>query len=370
MNELLEAHFRRVLETDSLFASARQEAWEKLLSGDIAEALLIQDETHSSIPQSSIKGLGAACLVLENGVWNEEKSCLDTIPEEVVITTFRKAVRSYGFLVTQSFSGTDPASLLNHALFEDGLFLYIPPGCLCPPIQILNVASQPTATKNVIFCGSGSRVELINNFSLASWYNESFTIDVADGARCTFLQARPERAVSLRRVVVGRDGSYDEIIAGGSRTEQVDIALSGEGAKATSFGLWNNSAHSHFTSTITHNAPATVSLQRYKSVLAEGARLELTAVARCLPGSRGAEARQKIDTLLESEHARYEVKPILEILHDDVVASHGATSGKIDEEALLYFMTRGLCRQEAKAQIVRAFCKEIILKTPYGIFYE
>ena len=43
-----------------------------------------------------------------------------------------------------------------------------------------------------------------------------------------------------------------------------------------------------------------------------------------------------------------ETTPQLEIYADDVKCSHGATTGRLDEDALFYMRTRGVPEAEAK----------------------
>ena len=48
-------------------------------------------------------------------------------------------------------------------------------------------------------------------------------------------------------------------------------------------------------------------------------------------------------------------QPILEIDADDVKASHGATTGRIDDQQLYYLATRGLDLPTAKNLIIKGF---------------
>ena len=52
----------------------------------------------------------------------------------------------------------------------------------------------------------------------------------------------------------------------------------------------------------------------------------------------------------------------LEIYTDDVKCSHGSTVGQLDENALFYLRTRGICERNARVLLMHAFAKEIIDK--------
>jgi len=69
-------------------------------------------------------------------------------------------------------------------------------------------------------------------------------------------------------------------------------------------------------------------------------------------------------TLLLSQKCRAESIPSLEIGANEVSASHGATTGKIDEDQLFYLMVRGIAREEAERIIVQGFFEPVLQRIP------
>src|SRR5690606_18474379 len=63
--------------------------------------------------------------------------------------------------------------------------------------------------------------------------------------------------------------------------------------------------------------------------------------------------------LLLSDLAEMNTKPELEIYADEVEASHGATVGQLDEQALFYLQSRGLAQGDARRMLTGAFCRAI-----------
>jgi len=53
-------------------------------------------------------------------------------------------------------------------------------------------------------------------------------------------------------------------------------------------------------------------------------------------------------------------EPILEIKNNDVKASHGSTTGRINEEEVFYLMARGLSKNEAENIIVEGFFEKLL----------
>ena len=66
--------------------------------------------------------------------------------------------------------------------------------------------------------------------------------------------------------------------------------------------------------------------------------------------------------LLIDEESKINLTPILEINNDDVVCSHGAASGKADEEVLFYLASRGISKSEAEKIYIQGFLSEFIEK--------
>ena len=82
------------------------------------------------------------------------------------------------------------------------------------------------------------------------------------------------------------------------------------------------------------------------------------------PGAQQVDAQQNNRNLLLSESAQMRLRPVLEIYADDVKASHGTSTGQLNEEAVLYMRQRGIARREAERMLVEAFMAECI--TPLG----
>lgn len=71
--------------------------------------------------------------------------------------------------------------------------------------------------------------------------------------------------------------------------------------------------------------------------------------------AQNSDAGQKFLNLLLSDKAKVNSIPELEVLANDVLASHGASSAPINDEQLFYLKSRGLDLDQAKAMIVEGF---------------
>lgn len=77
-------------------------------------------------------------------------------------------------------------------------------------------------------------------------------------------------------------------------------------------------------------------------------------------GADGSAAHLSNKNLLLSDNAEIDTQPVLVIHVDEVVASHGATVGRLDAGHLFYLRARGIPEAQAKAMLTNAFCKETL----------
>ena len=111
---------------------------------------------------------------------------------------------------------------------------------------------------------------------------------------------------------------------------------------------------------VTHAVGGGTSVQLIKFVLDDQARGRFIGDLKIAPDAQKTEAHQTNRNLLLSETAVMRTQPQLEIYADDVKATHGASTGQLDESALFYMQQRGIDKQKARQLLVGAFMKEII----------
>src|SRR5581483_5645055 len=78
------------------------------------------------------------------------------------------------------------------------------------------------------------------------------------------------------------------------------------------------------------------------------------------PDAQKTNAYQSNRNILLSDTATINTKPQLEIFADDVKCSHGATTGRLDEESLFYLRSRGIGMEQARMMLLFAFAGDII----------
>ena len=113
-----------------------------------------------------------------------------------------------------------------------------------------------------------------------------------------------------------------------------------------------------------HRAPGCSSQQRFRALGAGHGRGVFNGKAIVAHGADGSEVDQNSANMLLSPNAEIDTKPELEIYADEVQASHGATVGRIDEDAMYYLRCRGLDREQARQLLLQAFVNTAIEPIP------
>jgi len=100
--------------------------------------------------------------------------------------------------------------------------------------------------------------------------------------------------------------------------------------------------------------------QLAKTILQDRARGIFDALIQVENSAKYTSAHQNSKAILLNDGAYMASKPQLEIYIDELEASHGSTTGQLDEKALFYLRSRGIELQEAKKMLILAFANELI----------
>ncbi len=109
-----------------------------------------------------------------------------------------------------------------------------------------------------------------------------------------------------------------------------------------------------------HDKGEGVSEQVIKFVLDDESKGAFVGELKIKPDAQQVDARQTNRNLLLSDLATMRTQPQLEIYADDVKASHGATTGQLDESALFYMRQRGIAPETGRKMLLRAFMDDIV----------
>ncbi len=150
-----------------------------------------------------------------------------------------------------------------------------------------------------------------------------------------------------------------------SRT-QIKIRLIGDGAKLRLNGILHATDKAHLDTQleVQHIAKNTTSHLLWRGLADQRGRVVFHGGIRIRAGADGSSAHLSNKNLLLSINAEIDTQPVLEIDADEVQASHGATIGQLDENALFYLRSRGIDENQARQMMMQAFSREAIESLP------
>jgi Fe-S cluster assembly protein SufD len=312
----------------------------------------------------------------------------------VVFTTLSVAVREHEALVRQ-YLGTAVETLthkftaLHAALWQDGVFLYVPKNVAVelPLHAIFTLAdgSHATFPHNLVVVERGASVTFIEEYSsrdmdgqaLASPVTEIF---VGDGATVRYATAQTWGAgvytIGSQLARVGNDGHLEWIalnLGGKLQHIEAETALIGNGARVD----WTASTFASAGQTLLtapwlrHVGANTEGHMNFKTVVTDDGYTVFDGMIKIVDGSRSTISRLEEHAIHLSDKARSDSIPGLMIDTNDVQrAGHASTSGQIDEEQLFYMLSRGIRRDEAIHMIVMGFFEPVLDRIPLGELRE
>jgi Fe-S cluster assembly protein SufD len=128
---------------------------------------------------------------------------------------------------------------------------------------------------------------------------------------------------------------------------------------------------------IHHKATHTYSNQSCRGVYAQNAKSSLLSKVIIHKNCALSNASQLYKSILLDPKAKSIVKPELEIYNYDIKASHGASIGQLDAQAIFYLCSRGLTKKQAQKMLLSGFLgaiadqiKEEEIKTYYANLIE
>ncbi|MCL2501555.1 MAG: Fe-S cluster assembly protein SufD [Bacteroidales bacterium] len=245
------------------------------------------------------------------------------------------------------------------------------------PIQLINVRSperkealelanewviRERAEAKLLVCDHTLSFDPFNTF-------QQTRIRIEQGARFELIVMQNEHNESTHRsdfqVEIEKDGFFRCTfisLHGGRLENRMDMQLRGPGASCQANGLFlaDGDQRVDFYIQALHHAPQCTSNQLFKGILDNRAQAVFEGMIRVAPNAQKTQAFQANHNLLLTNESKIFTRPRLEIYADDVKCSHGATSGRLDEQALFYLRSRGIGLKEAQILQQLAFLHDVL----------
>jgi len=270
-------------------------------------------------------------------------------------------------------AGQDPVkrslAALNTATASQGLLLLVS-GKVKNPIKISAVSngSIESTIHHIVKVEPGAEVTLIETGHYGARANVVLEVEVEKDGSFHHIRVQDGQQHNSLTHIFGRLGpnstfkSFTLSVGGTVTRNECILELLGDSSSATVAGacIGDDKFHHDDTIFVTHGAPNCESRQVFKKVLRDGAVGVFQGKILVKEGAQKTDGYQISQSLLLDDTCQFLAKPELEIYADDVVCSHGSTSGAIDEEALFYLRSRGVPKTKAIDLLTLSFIAESI----------
>ena len=258
---------------------------------------------------------------------------------------------------------------LNTATASQGL-LFLVSGKVKTPIKIdaVSIGSVDANVHHVVKVKPGAEVTLIETGQYGAGANVVLEVEVEENGVFHHIRVQDGQQQNSLTHIFGRLGanstfkSFTLSMGGSVIRNECILELVGDTSSATVAGacIGDDKFHHDDTVFVTHNAPNCESRQVFKKVLRDGAVGVFQGKILVKEGAQKTDGYQISQSLLLDDNCQFLAKPELEIYADDVVCSHGSTSGAIDEDALFYLRSRGVPKSKAVDLLTLSFVAESI----------
>ena len=293
--------------------------------------------------------------------------------------------------VTDNFFAT-----LNSAVFSDGSFVYVPKGVRCP--MELSTYFRINASKT----GQFERTLIVADEGAYVSYLEGCTAPMRDENQlhAAVVELVAERDAQIKYSTVqnwypgdkeGRGGIYNFVTkrgkCAGARSRiswtQVETGsaitwkypsciLQGDESVGEFYSVAVTANHQQAdTGTkMIHVGKNTRSTIVSKGISAGHGQNSYRGLVKIVKAADDARNYSQCDSLLIGDKCGAHTFPYIDVQNSTAQMEHEATTSKISEDQLFYFLSRGIGQEDAVNMIVNGFCKEVFKELPMEFAVE
>jgi Fe-S cluster assembly protein SufB len=313
----------------------------------------------------------------------------------VIFCSISEAVNEYEQLIEKYLGSVVPIgdnyfSALNSAVFTDGSFCYIPQDTICPldlstyfrindqksgqfertliiseknsQVNYLEGCTAPQYDTNQLHAAVVELVALenasIKYSTVQNWYSGD---EFGKGGVYNF--------VTKRGLCVGLNSkiSWTQVETGSSITwKYPSCLLVGDNSTGEfySVALTNNYQQADTGTKMIHIGKNTRSRIISKGISAGKSKNSYRGLVNVTNKALGARNYSQCDSLLIGDLSNANTFPYISVQNSTTKIEHEASTSKIGEEQIFYFLQRGICLEKAIELMISGFCKEIFTKLP------
>jgi Fe-S cluster assembly protein SufB len=313
----------------------------------------------------------------------------------VIFTSISEAINEYPNLIEKYLGSVVPIgdnyfSALNSAVFTDGSFCYIPQNTICPMDlstyfrindqksgqfeRTLIVAEKNSQVNYLEGCTApqydtnqlhAAVVELIafenaniKYSTVQNWYSGN---EIGKGGVYNFVTKRGLCAGNNSKI------SWTQVETGSSITwKYPSCVLIGDNSKGEfySVALTNNYQQADTGTKMSHIGKNTRSRIISKGISAGKSKNSYRGLVNINTKALGSRNYSQCDSLLIGNLSNANTFPFISVQNSTSKIEHEASTSKIGEEQIFYFLQRGICLEKAVELMISGFCREIFIELP------
>ena len=313
----------------------------------------------------------------------------------VIFASISEAVHDYPELIEKYLGTVVPIgdnyfSALNSAVFTDGSFCYIPQDTICPldlstyfrindqnsgqfertliiseknsRVNYLEGCTAPQYDTNQLHAAVVELVALenanIKYSTVQNWYSGD---EFGNGGVYNFVTKRGLCAGTNSKI------SWTQVETGSAITwKYPSCVLVGNDSQGEfySVALTNNYQQADTGTKMTHIGKNTRSRIISKGISAGKSKNSYRGLVSVMNNALGARNYSQCDSLLIGNLSNANTFPIISVQNSTSKIEHEASTSKIGEEQIFYFLQRGIGLEKAVELMISGFCREIFTELP------
>lgn len=321
--------------------------------------------------------------------------------EGIIFCSFSEAVKDHPELIRKYLGSVVPYtdnfySALNSAVFTDGSFCFIPKGVKCPmdlsTYFRINTQDSGQFERTLIVAEEGSQVCYLEGCTAPQFDTnqlhaavvELVALDDADIKYSTVQNwyAGDENGVggifnfvTKRGLCKGKNSkiSWTQVETGSAVTwKYPSCVLLGDNSigEFYSVALTNNMQQADTGTKMFHIGKNTRSRIISKGISAGKSNNSYRGLVKVSPKADGARNYSQCDSMLIGDLCGANTFPYIEVGNKSATVEHEASTSKIGEEQLFYFLSRGIDSEEAVSMIINGFVRDVFMHLPMEFAVE
>lgn len=319
----------------------------------------------------------------------------------VVLCSISEAVHKYPELIEKYLGSVVPIgdnffAALNSAVFTDGSFVYVPKG-VKSPMELstyfrINDKESGQFERTLIIAEEGSYVSYLEGCTAPAFDTNQLHAAVVEliaheraeikystvqnwyagdasgnGGIYNFVTKRGRCAGDYSKI------SWTQVEVGSAITwKYPSCILQGDHSVGEfySVALTNGKMQADTGTKMIHLGKNTSSTIVSKGISADTSHNSYRGLVKIAPKATNARNYTQCDSMLIGDQCSANTFPYIEVANGSSQVEHEASTSKINEDQLFYFMSRGISQEEAVYNIIHGFCKKVMEELPLEFAVE